>query len=205
LLLYGVFVLVGCWPVNRGFTPTPGGVAVYVLSTPVHTDLIVPIENDAFDWSERFPAGDFTGEIDWADHYAIGWGDRGFYLDTPTWDDLKASTALRALAMPSGSVVHVQAHFRPETDPRLVRIDLSEEQYARLCDAMSRALARSPDRSGERIEGEQYHDADAFYEGRGSYSCFYTCNSWAGDCLKEAGVCVPMWSPLPGSPTWYVE
>lgn len=201
-LIYGVFLLVGCWPVNRGFQPTPGGTAIYVLSSAVHTDLIVPIDNEAFNWTESLPLTGFPKDVGWATHYAIGWGDRGFYLETPTWDEMKASTALRALVMPSDSVVHVQATFHPEKNPHLARIELSADQYMALCQSMLTSFTID---HPQPIADEHYNNADAFYEGRGSYSCFYTCNSWAGDRLKEAGVCVPMWTPLPGSTTWYVD
>ena len=38
-------------------------------------------------------------------YVAIGWGDRGFYVDTPTWADLKLSTLCNALFVPSESVL----------------------------------------------------------------------------------------------------
>ncbi|QDT70427.1 hypothetical protein MalM25_33750 [Planctomycetes bacterium MalM25] len=200
-LLYGLFVLVGMWPVNRGFRSDPKGVAIYVASSPVHTDLVLPIRRGDWDWSERFPADTFPESIDWATHYAIGWGDRGFYLDTPTWNDLKASTAVKALCMPSGTVIHVQATIDPEGSEGYTRIDLPEEAYRHLCDAIADGLSAD----AEPIAGESYGDYDNFYPAKGSYSALYTCNSWAGDKLKHAGVCVPMWTPLPGSTTWYVE
>lgn len=200
-LLYGLFVLIGMLPVNRGFTPDPEGVAVYVASSPVHTDLVVPIRRDEWDWSSRFPAESFPEPADWATHYAIGWGDRGFYLDTPTWNDLTVGTALKALFLPSGTVVHVQASHDPARYEGYTRIDLSPEAYGELCEAIAGSLADD----AQPIAGDSYGDHDNFYPARGAYSALYTCNSWAGDKLKRAGVCVPMWTPLPGSTTWYLD
>ena len=79
--------------------------------------------------------------IDGATHYAIGWGDRGFYLETPTWADLKASTALAAMFWPSGTVVHVTARREPAPSDQATRVVLTGEQYRVLCDAVAESFA----------------------------------------------------------------
>ena len=37
----------------------------------------------------------------------LGWGDKGFYLETPTWADLKTSTALKAVSGYNTTAMHV--------------------------------------------------------------------------------------------------
>lgn len=39
-------------------------------------------------------------------YIAFGWGDKGFYLDTPTWADLKFSTAFKAAFWMGQSAMH---------------------------------------------------------------------------------------------------
>jgi hypothetical protein len=39
-------------------------------------------------------------------YLAFGWGDKGFYLNTPEWADLKVSTALNAAFGLSSSAIH---------------------------------------------------------------------------------------------------
>ena len=41
-----------------------------------------------------------------------------------------------------------------------------------------------------------------FYEAVGPYSAFYTCNSWTGRALREAGVKTGLWTPLSQSIMW---
>ena len=41
-----------------------------------------------------------------AEYLAFGWGDKGFYLDTPEWSDLKASTAFKAAFALGNSAMH---------------------------------------------------------------------------------------------------
>ncbi|MFP3836064.1 DUF2459 domain-containing protein, partial [Chryseobacterium sp. SIMBA_028] len=38
-------------------------------------------------------------------------------------------------------------------------------------------------------------DNDAFYDAKGTYSFFYTCNTWANNALKAAGQKAALWTP----------
>ena len=71
-------------------------VAIFILTNGVHTDLVVPSRSEQIDWPEFLQ---YPNEISTDSAYAylaMGWGDKGFYLETPTWADLKASTAFKA-------------------------------------------------------------------------------------------------------------
>jgi hypothetical protein len=39
-----------------------------------------------------------------------------------------------------------------------------------------------------------YSHADAFYEAKGSYSLFHTCNTWANNGLKASGQKCCLWT-----------
>lgn len=205
---YVAFLLVGLVPVNNDFEPTDHGVVVYFASTSIHADIIVPIRSDEWDWSEWFPAEDFTHGHDWASHMAIGWGDRGFYLDTPEWSDLKASTAASAMFMPSSSVMHVVCFELPAEVPKEItahRLTISNEQYRALCESIVESLEVDAKSSVRQIPGEAFATNDAFYEAHGSYHCFYTCNSWVGRRMVDAGIRAPLWTPLPKTPMLYLD
>jgi len=49
----------------------------------VHCDLVLPASAAGIDWSQRFPRADFAAVDDRFEWIAIGWGDRGFYLEVP--------------------------------------------------------------------------------------------------------------------------
>jgi hypothetical protein len=44
--------------------------------------------------------------------------------------------------------------------------------------------------------GRGYGPADIFYEGRGRYNAYRTCNEWTGEALRTAGVRTGVWTPL---------
>ena len=65
-----------------------------ILTNGVHTDLVVPIKSAEIDWSKEIPIENTNSKSTNFNYLSIGWGDKGFYLDTPTWADLKFSTCL---------------------------------------------------------------------------------------------------------------
>lgn len=202
---YLLYLLIGLVPLNRSYQPAAEGTTVYVVSSAVHADILVPIDHPACNWNDLFPTEDIQGDAADATHMAIGWGDRGFYLETPTWNDLKASTALKALFLPSGTVLHVSRTWAPIEGPATCTVKLSDTAYAQLCHSIREVI--ETDSSGKPIQigGYAYGSRDAFYEARGTYHCFNTCNSWVGACLYDAGVKVPLFSPLPHSPLLYLS
>jgi len=103
LLTIIIFLLVylGCaWALShlsvKAEPNTQSQVAIYIKGDIVHTDLVLPVKTESKDWSQSI-LYKYTRTGDTAFNYiSFGWGDKGFYLETPTWADLKASTAFKA-------------------------------------------------------------------------------------------------------------
>ena len=47
------------------------------------------------------------------------------------------------------------------------------------------------------IAGYSYLGTDAFFEARGRYTLFVTCNEWVRRGLGDAGIRTSVWSPFP--------
>lgn len=201
---YFLVVLLGLIPVNNDFQPTPDGIEVRLISTDVHADFVLPIATDVIDWREVFPPGAVSGDVSRATHVAIGWGDKGFYIGTPRWEDLRLSTACHALFWPSSTCLHVtytEADLLPDGG-RSVR--LSREQYARLAEFIRSSIAPGPDGKPQPIRGAAYGFQDAFFEARGSYHVFNTCNCWVGRGMRSAGLRTGWFTPLPRTVLWWL-
>lgn len=197
VVLYFGIVLIGLVPVNNDFAPAADGITVHVASNAVHADIVLPIESDVIDWREHFPAHCFRGDTSHATHVAIGWGDRRFYVETPTWADLRLSTALNALFIPSDTCLHVSLFNADYLTGDARSVDITREQYQRLTEFIMATFRSAPDGRFVQIRGESYGANDAFFEANGSYNCVNTCNAWAGRGLKSAGVRTPWLTPLP--------
>jgi uncharacterized protein (TIGR02117 family) len=206
LVLYGVGALaLSVVPVGVRSTPEPGDIEAYVLSNGVHTDVVVPVRTSQIDWSTIIRYAD-TPAADSSRHYiGFGWGDKGFYLDTPTWAELKPSTAIRAMFWLGSSAMHTTFHHQPVVGPHCVKIYLSEAEYARLIRFIQNSF--QPDAQGQiqHIKGHSYGQYDAFYEARRVYNLFYTCNTWANEALKISGQRASLWTPFDGGIFWHYQ
>jgi uncharacterized protein (TIGR02117 family) len=207
-LYFGVAFMLLLFPANSHNSQqnTDGKmVDVFVISNGVHADLVFPVKSIAIDWRTTFPLKDFAAPPPDPTYIAIGWGDREFYLNTQTLSDLTAGRALGALAGGHRSLVHV--NYLPDLafGKRLYKLPLSATQYSSLIAYVRSSLLVSPDGQSLVIAGRRYGPLDAFYEARGSYSLFNTCNTWIGRGLAQAGVKVSHWTPLDSMVLWYLQ
>ena len=189
-------------PANPGWRETPGGVTIYVETNGRHTGIVVPVAAAGIDLSLTFRPTDLADANRAGNWLAFGWGERNFYLETATWADLRPKTALFALIGSARTLLHVDHLDRPSpgSDQRPVRISVAE--YRRLIAGVLASVAPGPDKRPVAIEG--YGDRDLFYEARGSYSLFHTCNSWTATTLAQAGIKAPLWTPFSGGVMrWY--
>lgn len=200
----GGLLLIGLLPVNRDFEPAEAGIRIYLVSNTVHADIIVPRDTAVVDWGRQFAEATFEGSISRETHVAFGWGDKGFFLETETWDDLRLTTAASAMFLPTDSCVHV-AFTRPGHHPTAVAVNITETQYARLVDFIQKTFQTNGAGDPVQIPGNAYGTTDAFFVAEGRYHFLNTCNSWVGRGLREAGVTVPWFSPLPKTPLLYIE
>ena len=72
-------------------------------------------------------------------------------------------------------------------------------------DSINGTFKMDVDGKHNQINGYAYSSTDAFFDACGRYHLLNTCNSWAGRALKQAGVRVPWFSPMPKTPMLYIE
>jgi len=197
IALYLVIVLIGLIPVNNDFKPDSDGIEILFISNPVHADVVLPIDTNTIDWREHFPADCFSGNTSGATHVSIGWGDKGFFIETPTWADLRVSTAAKALLWPSDCCMHVSL-----TEAKILRegsrsVMISVAQYERLVEYIIAGFQHQADGSKTRIDNAAYGYNDAFFQAHGTYHCVNTCNCWVGRTMQSAGIRTAWFTPLP--------
>ena len=116
--------------VNSDFTNASDGIELYVQSNGVHTDIIMPVESEQIKWNELLPYSDFVNVNSGFQYVAIGWGDKGFFLDTPTWDDLTFATAFKAAFGLGSTAMHEKYKYnQPKVDSMCKRVVVTKEQY----------------------------------------------------------------------------
>ena len=207
LLLGGMFVgfysfsatLLKWIPSNRYAKPIDDGIEIWVVSNGPHTDIVLPIRSSEIDWTEFIDTSTFKPSE--FNYISFGWGDKGFYLDTPSWAKLKPKTAFRALFKLSSTTMQVILHDKVPDDLKWVKsLKISPDQYQNMIRYIKNSFKYTE-------KGELMHINFAglpayeelnynFYEAEGQYHFFKTCNCWANNALKEGEVRTPTWAPF---------
>ena len=206
LLYFLAALFLGLVPANVSFhQPSQGGVLIFVRSNGIHTDLVMPTVNAEADW-RPFANPQDVRDPRWgaADHVAIGYGAREFFLNTPTWGDLSLGTALRSLFGADTSLVHVEHVQDPQPDAWQRPLRLTSDQYRRLAAYVRSSFRLDEDGAPIHVPGG-YGNADTFYEGNGPFSMFFNCNAWTGAALRAGGVRMGLWTPLEQSVMWRLD
>lgn len=171
-------------------------IPIYIYTNGVHTDIVMPVKNDLHDWSAKIPFSNTKSKATDYQYVGIGWGDKGFYLDTPTWADLKFSTAFKAAFWLSESAMHCTYYKTMKEGEDCKMIMISKNQYKDLIKFVDEKFDK--DASGNYVlvpTNAVYGNTDAFYDAKGKYSFLDTCNTWANNALKAAGQKAAWWTP----------
>ncbi|OOQ60772.1 TIGR02117 family protein [Mucilaginibacter pedocola] len=200
IIAFVALYLLSAWGISKITVDAEPGesndVTMYILTNGVHTDIVVPVKTDQIDWSRELKFENTTGKDTVASYVGMGWGDKGFYLNTPTWADLKFSTAFKAAFALSTSAMHVTYHKELQESSSCKKISISKAQYARLIAYITQSF--KTDSAGHFINiktNANYGTTDAFYEAHRKYNLFYTCNTWANNALKVCGQKACLWTP----------
>ncbi len=174
-------------PVNNDNDITKNDHSIYLSSNGVHLEIIIPKKNlnplilDGlkFEDQEQF--------------FSFGWGDRIFYVETPTWGDLTFVNGFRALFVNTSTLIHVTRYSKTQKD--WAEIKISSVQLEKMNSYISKTFQLDSYGNKVLLPGLGYFKNDDFYEATGNYNCFRTCNSWVNTGLKQSGIKACLWTP----------
>ena len=196
VLLYAVLVLV------LGVIPTAGntaaqGVRIAVCGTSAHTDFTLPVKafglgGEQIDWTSVFPMQAAKGK----NFVTIGWGQKEFFLTTPTWGDLRLTTTLRAIVgAPSVLRVYYETTLPPQS-AWCRHVTVSAARYSDLARYIRQELQQDAKGSPVPVAAPEQGLEVRFYEGKSLFHAFKTCNTWTLGGIKAAGLPASLWTPL---------
>ncbi|MFT5226598.1 MAG: hypothetical protein ACI8XX_002360 [Polaribacter sp.] len=115
----------------------------------------------------------------------IGRGDAGFYRA----EDETVLVTLKALFLSTPAVLHLSAYNKLPVNKfplsQTIGIKLSKSAMEKLLDAIVSDFSLEEGRAIELAPGR---DKDSrFFQSKGSYHLFYTCNNWTADMIEQAG------------------
>ncbi|RWY50066.1 TIGR02117 family protein [Mucilaginibacter gilvus] len=200
LIAFVALYLFAAWSLSKITVPAEPGtsqdVTIYILTNGVHTDIVVPVKNEQMNWSKELKFENTVGKDTTANFVGMGWSDKGFYLNTPTWAELKFSVAFKAAFALSSSAIHATYHKELKESPSCKKLTISQAQYTRLIVYITQSF--KTDAAGHLMNiktNANYDTDDAFYEAHRKYNLFYTCNTWANNALKACGQKACLWTP----------
>ncbi|MCG8673632.1 MAG: DUF2459 domain-containing protein [Pseudomonadales bacterium] len=146
---------------------------VYVEIDGKHTAILVK-NKDLPSW---FPLSD--SEHRQKKYLRIGWGDADYYGA----DKKNVGMALRALFVPTPSVVEISSEDRLTGLPKLYPVTMSRSKFARLVVYFSESFEQGtlggPEWSRTNNAGAEYYKAE------GRYTLFKNCNNWTSKAIDE--------------------
>ncbi|MCI5055650.1 MAG: TIGR02117 family protein [Flavobacteriales bacterium] len=186
--------------VNNKYQPTKDYIDIFVSSNGMHTDLVIPSKHLDFDWFEFLDSNQFEAAPR-PDYLSFGWGDKGFYLEIPTWDDLTLKVAARAVLIPSETAMHVTyCRTAPYNSQYFKKLQIERQKLDELNQHILSYFECNALNKPQLIDCCRYDNVnDNFYEAHGSYHGFFTCNNWTNKCLKESGIKTAIWAPFASS------
>lgn len=205
-LLYLVAVVAGgLLTANSGWHEPREGVTIFVRTNGVHTWILVPTVSPEKDWRGLVEASHIREPRLAGNYLGFGFGNRDFYLNTPTWADLSAKTAFSAAIGGGPSLIHVDHETNPVEDQYTKRLRISREEYRKLARYIEDSFQLDAKGRSMPLIGRGYGWSDIFYESGRSYNFVRTCNEWTGEALRSAGIRAGVWTPLSQSIMWRVE
>jgi len=171
---------------------------ILMLKNPIHTDIAIPVDDRVRQRFHFLVDAAIPADSPEVRYIVFGWGGRAFYLETPTWSELKAVPVLKALTL-DASVMHVDvAGDISEPRPDVTGFDIGEERFAALLDFTEASFQQGPN-GPILVPDAAYSRYDGFYEANGDFNALVGCNTWTAAALRTAGLRTGWWNPLPVS------
>ena len=154
---------------------------VYVVGHDWHTGIILPTA----DILTYLP--ELKNQFTDSPYLEFGWGDKNFYQA----EDPGAGLAIKALLWPTEAVMHVVAvpkdvpGYYPQSE--IHRICILPDHYTALLNFIFNSFRLTKAGGIISLKKGLYGNA-FFYEAKGRYSLFNTCNTWTAKGLKQAGL-----------------
>jgi len=175
-------------PLNEVAQYSEKNKSIYLSSNGVHLNIIIP--KDQMDIKLLNGLKYFENNK----YFSFGWGDKKFYLNTPTWSDLTFKNALHALFLKDSTLIHLTRYSTIQET--WLEIKVNQNQLNKINQYIYKTFYFDSQSKKILLNNKGYSYNDDFYEALESYSCFKTCNSWVNSGLKESDIKACLWTPF---------
>lgn len=157
-----------------------------------HSNIIVPAQNEFFDWRQYLNLSDIDS---WHYKYlSFGWGDRDFYMQSPTQLKQILTLGFQAFFFSHASVIRVQLYQTLPRNMEIKCVEISKSNYLNLVQFIKNSFRLN--NYGVIKLGYSNNINVNFYAAKGRYSILRNSNNWTAKGLRTANVNTPMWATL---------
>ena len=171
----------------------------------IHSGIIMPVQNEIFDWQTYLPLNEITKKANLDYKYLeFGWGERDFYMNAPSQIHLQISAGLKALFWLNPSVIRVEGHQKLPQTIKIKCFGVSQQGYLNIVQFIQNTFKL--DKKGQRIRLSYDNPVNvSYFDAKGTYSIVRTCNNWTAEGLRSAEVNTPLWGGLSSAILWHLE
>ena len=200
MLFIGTY-MIAAWvgshiPANSQWQQPSEGIDIFVETNGVHVSLIVPMSAAGEDLSDLIRPDQLANTDLYGTHAMIGWGHGRVYRNAQTWSDVKSGDIASGIVGSDFTTLHVYHLIDPMPLTYRKTFKVTQKQYHHIIRQIRASFLLNA--QGESIAHSAYASDNLFYDSKGHYSAINTCNSWTGSILRNAGVKMGIWTPLPG-------
>ena len=159
---------------------------IYLQKKEMHLDIILPKENIQMEALEETLRNTNTKYL------SFGWGDKSFYTTPVTMSELSFLDLFHIVVLPSSSALHVTQLTQKQKN--WIPIQVSKNQMEKI-NALIYNSFEFNNKELILLPGLGYSKNDDFYDAKGNYTCFNTCNSWVNNLLKKSDIKACLWTP----------
>lgn len=178
---------------------------VCVVDMGIHSEIIIPVQNELFDWQTYLPLKEISKKHNPDYKYlGFGWGERDFYMNPPNQIHGQISGGLKALFWLNPSVIRVEGHQKLPQVVKIKCFGVSKQGYLNLVSFIKNTFRL--DNQGQRIRLRYDNPVNvSYYDAKGTYSIVRNCNNWTAEGLSSAEVNTPLWAGLSSAILWHLE
>lgn len=163
---------------------------------PIHYDMLLPLTpalREAFGFAE---AQGLPVRHPGAEWLVLGWGAEGFYTTVGAYADITPGVLVRAVTGDS-AVMRLDVAGDISAVTGVDWLEVSPAQIDALSAVALAAVERDATGQPMAIPPAPWGQTHVFYRAKGRFSIFHTCNAWAGEALRAAGISLGLWTPTP--------
>ncbi len=129
-----IFAALACVliPIGVNYPDGEKMVEILVEVSTIHTSFILPVKNDDVDFRKYIFSPQLIASTPKINYISLSWGDRDFFLETPTWNQFKIKTAFNALFRSAAAVIHIEYFHQRPNGKSYYTLHLPRDKYVLL-------------------------------------------------------------------------